>query len=438
MSEIANTTFDQTTGHLSVIDGTAVIPEAQFEKNTDIRSISFPDTLESINELAFSYNSNLERVDFGNSLKLIGKESFFAPFSLKALNIPDSVTTIGDYAFQYPRALETITIGDSVISIGKRTFSNARILNQLDLGISVQVIGERAFYSCPELKSLDFPESVSSIGAHAFGQCLMLESITIPDSTVSIGEGAFSGTAIKTVELPAHFESNPPINAFDAGVVFTYSQAQSHPQGELTANGWSSEWGTGSWSKLADELKQPDQENASSFVLKQGSVVKTQAGDDALLIRNKIDTALSIMGVLKMNGGKDLIEVESDAAVIALNNDGDILLGKGKDQIRVTGGRLGGSGMIKFGKGRDELIGFGNQNLVHGGKGQDTLRLEPGTYLLERTGERYQLSDDEASMTVKGFERLGALGSDTSEMLAFNDQQDVVTILVTSTDLTFQ
>ena len=438
MTETPISTFDATTGQLSVNAGTIVIPEAQFEKNTDILSISFPDTLESIEELAFAYNSNLETIEFGNSLELIGKESFFAPFSLKTLDIPDSVTTLGSYAFQYAKALETITIGNSVISIGKRTFSNASALQQLDLGTSVQAIGEKAFYSCPELESLVFPESVLTIGDDAFGQCLKLESITIPNSTVLIGEAAFTGTAIKTVDLPAHFESNPPINAFDPGVVFTYGQEQSHPQDELTTNGWSAEWGTGNWSKSADELKQPDQEMASSFTLKRGTVVQTQAGDDVLLLRNKIETALDIQGVLKMNGGHDLIELESETTLVALNNEGDILLGKGDDQIRISGGRMDGSGVIKFGKGRDEMIGFGNQNLVHGGKGQDVLRLEPGTYALERTGKRYRLSNDDASMTVKGFERLGALGSDANEMLAFKDQDDPVTLLVTSTDLTLQ
>lgn len=438
MTETPISTFDATTGQLSINAGTIVIPEAQFEKNTDILSISFPDSLESIEELAFAYNSNLETIEFGNSLELIGKESFFAPFSLKTLDIPDSVTTLGSYAFQYAKALETITIGNSVISIGKRTFSNASVLQQLDLGTSVQAIGEKAFYSCPELESLVFPESVLTIGDDAFGQCLKLESITIPDSTVFIGDAAFSGTAIKTVDLPAHFESNPPINAFDPGVVFTYGQEQSHPQDELTTNGWSAEWGTGNWSKSADELKQPDQEMASSFTLKRGTVVQTQAGDDVLLLRNKIDTALDIQGILKMNGGHDLIELESETTLIALNNEGDILLGKGDDQIRISGGRMDGSGVIKFGKGRDEMIGFGNQSLVHGGKGQDVLRLEPGTYALERTGKRYRLSSDGASMTVKGFERLGALGSEANGMLAFKDQDDPVTLLVTSTDLTLQ
>ena len=438
MLETTISTFDANTGQLTVNDGTIAIPEAHFEKSTDILSINLPNTLKRIDELAFAYNSNLKKIEFGNSLELIGKESFFAPFSLKSLTIPDSVTTIGDYAFQYAKALETITIGDSVVSIGKRTFSNANILKQLDLGTSVQAIGQKAFFSCIELESLVLPKTILSIGANAFGQCLKLESITIPASTVSIGAGAFSGTAIKTVELPAHFESNPPINAFDAGVVFTYSQEQSHPRGELTADGWSAEWGSGSWSKSADKLKQPDREMESSFVLKQNTVVQTQTGNDALMFRNMIDTALAIHGVLKTNGGQDLIEVKSDINVIALSNDGDILLGKGNDQIRLTGGRLDGSGVIKFGNGRDEMIGFGNQSLVHGGKGRDVLRLEPGTYSLKRSGKRYQLSDKDASMMVKGFERLGALESEASEMLAFKDQADAVTILVTSTDLTLQ
>ena len=113
---------------------------------------------------------------------------------------------------------------------------------------------------------------------------------------------------------------------------------------------------------------------------------------------------------------RNLIEVKSDINVIALSNDGDILLGKGNDQIRLTGGRLDGSGVIKFGNGRDEMIGFGNQSLVHGGKGRDVLRLEPGTYSLKRSGKRYQLSDKDASMMVKGFERLGALESEASEI----------------------
>ena len=88
MLETTISTFDANTGQLTVNDGTIAIPEAQFEKSTDILSINLPDTLKRIDELAFAYNSNLEKIEFGNSLELIGKESFFAPFSLKSLTIP--------------------------------------------------------------------------------------------------------------------------------------------------------------------------------------------------------------------------------------------------------------------------------------------------------------------------------------------------------------
>ena len=47
--------------------------------------------------------------------------------------------------------------------------------------------------------------------------------IDIPDSVALIVNYAFKTNSLNDVTLPAHFEDNPPVDAFDLGVPFSYA-----------------------------------------------------------------------------------------------------------------------------------------------------------------------------------------------------------------------
>ena len=425
--------FDPITGQLVIMEGSTEVPTGQFERNEEIKRVALPDTLLKINDQGFAYTSNLEDIDFGESLVSLGKESFFATFSLKNLTIPDSVEVIGDYAFQYGRSLSSVVIGDSVKSIGKRAFSNARILNNLVLGESLREIGDKAFYDCPELEVVNFPSSMRVIGASAFERCLKLAQISIPESIVSLGENAFANTAITEVHLPDQFRQNPPVHAFDEDVEFIYQKSTEPLSLQFTESGWTGSDQSGLWTQQADVIDPSKGDPSGAWVIAKNTMAKTLRGNDQLTLSNSDGTALMVEGSLNMGQGNDQITVIATGQHTALHNNGVIKLGKGADSINALAGGLDGTGKIKLGNGKDEFLGFGNQSVIHGGKGSDTLKLDPGTYGFEKKKTSYRMTDRRTSMTIKGFETIApsAIESKPISAIDINNMGESGVILVT-------
>ena len=121
----------------------------------------------------------------------IYKHAFCDCDSLKSITIPDSVESIGDYAFRNCDSLTSITIPDNVESIGECTFRGCTSLTSINIPSSVTSIGAGVFEYCTSLTSITIPDNVESIGAWAFGNCDSLTSITIPDSVENIYNYAF-------------------------------------------------------------------------------------------------------------------------------------------------------------------------------------------------------------------------------------------------------
>ena len=143
--------------------------------------------------------------------------------NLTSITIPDSVTSIGEYAFSNCSNLTSVTIGNSVTSIGVAAFRSCSSLTSVTIGNSVTSIGGYAFYNCPGLTSITIPDSVTSIGEDAFSYCTSLTSITIPDSVTSIGEYAFSNCSnLTSVTLPILFIDSYPSFSLSSDQVLLY------------------------------------------------------------------------------------------------------------------------------------------------------------------------------------------------------------------------
>ena len=161
-------------------------------------------------------------------MKSIRENAFFCS-DIKSITIPNNVVTINAYAFQSCSNLTNITIGNGVQSIGNSAFSRCSNLTKFEVDTDNQYysssddgtilfngdktkliaypsatgditipdgvtsIDSYAFHHCSDLTNITIPDSVTSIGDNAFEWCSNLESITIPDSVTSIGYVAFSG-----------------------------------------------------------------------------------------------------------------------------------------------------------------------------------------------------------------------------------------------------
>jgi BspA type Leucine rich repeat region (6 copies) len=227
-----------------------------FEGNSEVSSISIPDSVTNIelgalaqcqNMTAITVNSgnpaykNVNGVLFNkkttkliqypagkngsyaipNGVTNIGSAAFFFCSGLTSVTIPNSVTIIEGQAFYDCFSLTSIAIPSSVTLIGGEGFAGCPLLTSVTLGTNLISIGANAFENCGSLTSVTIPNSVRNVGIFAFGYC-GLTSMTIPNSLTNIGSGAFA----QCPNLPAiNVESNNPTYSSMNGVLFDRSQS---------------------------------------------------------------------------------------------------------------------------------------------------------------------------------------------------------------------
>lgn len=104
----------------------------------------------------FFKETNIKEITFPKSLNKIDRGAFYGCYNLTSINIPNNITSIGDETFYNCSNMTSITIPESITSIKDRTF-----------------------YGCHSLSCINIPESVTSIGQYAFSNCIKLDSLYI-------------------------------------------------------------------------------------------------------------------------------------------------------------------------------------------------------------------------------------------------------------------
>ncbi len=212
------------------------VGENAFFDNTNLISITLPDSLLEIAANAFCRCKGLQEVYVGNQLQCIGQSAFAQCTNLAHIVLPDSVTSIGANAFclcwelkslSIPKGVTKIeewtfnaagfthlTIPDNIQEIGYRAFAHTHIvslvvpgtlkriseiafwnckkLEEVKICNGVEVISRKAFSECINLKKVDMGETVELIDEQAFEECTSLEGITIPRSVKEIKWRAFN------------------------------------------------------------------------------------------------------------------------------------------------------------------------------------------------------------------------------------------------------
>ena len=215
------------------------IEDKAFIGHSELKSITIPDSIESIKGSAFYECYGLIEVINKSSLKIVKGNDNNGYVGYYALNIKkegvSEIIKVNDYlfytynncnylidylgndttlglpsnfngesytiynsafhnnsSFSWVSSLTSITIPNCVTSIGDRAFYNCNNLTTITLGNGVTSIGDGAFYGCSSLTSINVPDSVISIGSMAFTDCSNLQNITLSNNLISIGRYAFA------------------------------------------------------------------------------------------------------------------------------------------------------------------------------------------------------------------------------------------------------
>lgn len=136
----------------------------------------------------------------GVEVKEIADKGFYKCANLKSVTLPDTIETVGSYAFAYD-ALTDISLPDSVVTVGDSAFYGCASLEGVKLSESLIKIGNNLFRGCTNLSSINIPESVKEIGNCAFLKATALSSATGANGVEKIGESAFNGTLIGDGEV---------------------------------------------------------------------------------------------------------------------------------------------------------------------------------------------------------------------------------------------
>lgn len=117
-------------------EGVECVRTKAFYKCSDIRSLTLPSTLKSIEEKAF-FRCSITEIILPDGLETIGKDAF-SYTGLKAIDIPAAVCEIGEYAFYNCTSLLEINVGspESELNLGKKWYPTNNGLNINELVIT--------------------------------------------------------------------------------------------------------------------------------------------------------------------------------------------------------------------------------------------------------------------------------------------------------------
>ena len=219
--------------------------------DTNIRTLSLPSNLATINAGAFANCTRLSSVTLPKSVVKLGNIAFKNCTNLSTITIngnlgdasSDSVSSWNDenYSIFYNAGTNTdgmtVTFGSSVRRVPSYLFATGHSessdvyahVTKIVLSSSIVEIGSYAFYNCYNLKSTTFsatrklktidsyafantalstlkvPGTVTAVNERAFLNCERLASITLPQSLTKLGNCAFKNcTGLKKLIINAN------------------------------------------------------------------------------------------------------------------------------------------------------------------------------------------------------------------------------------------
>ena len=130
-----------------IADGTKSIETSAF-KDSKVKSVICPDSLQNICCLAFNECPKLQHVDFGKGITILGgmqRPVFHKCDSLKTIEFPSQIKYIGENLFSRCFNLSKIIFHEGLEKIGPNTFSSCKNVDTVKFPASLTYVGDGNF-----------------------------------------------------------------------------------------------------------------------------------------------------------------------------------------------------------------------------------------------------------------------------------------------------
>ena len=176
----------------SVVDGIPVKRIRSFSKCKNLKSVTLPESLETVADRAFEKCTSLTTINIPESVTNIGYNAFYqSAYYNDESNWEDGVLYVGNHAIEAQKSMDGgCKLRSGTVGIAYKAFTGCKYITSVVIPNSVKYIGDSAFAGCFKLKNVDMSNSLETIGEKAFYNA-SLTSITIPNSVTSIGRWAF-------------------------------------------------------------------------------------------------------------------------------------------------------------------------------------------------------------------------------------------------------
>ena len=148
------------------VDGNEIKNLGEDFKQQDIESVVIPEGYTYIGQDAFEENSNIKSVSLPNSITKICDYAF-AHLNLKTLQLPSNLEFLGDQVFFDNQIEGKLILPKNLTNLGERSFKSNQI-TELEFNCEkLEIIKEQAFQD-NKIKQVKLPDSVKKIEIDAF------------------------------------------------------------------------------------------------------------------------------------------------------------------------------------------------------------------------------------------------------------------------------
>lgn len=240
------------------------IPKDAFRQNSILLNLVLPEKTEVIDTTAFLSCSHLNIEKFPESLSRIGRYAFQNCYGLNGLNgaltIPQGVTEIETSAFSYCSRISSCNLEKTALTeINGYVFEGCFNLTEVRLPERITKIGTKAF-SGSGIRSINLPESLSEIGENAFENCGKLSSIELPAGISRIGNNIFAGSGLVCITIPESITRIPDYAFYDCKNLMVVNFPTS-----LQSIDWHAFRGCTNMAAISSPAQEPAQIGANGF-----------------------------------------------------------------------------------------------------------------------------------------------------------------------------